>query len=280
MQPPIGPIVGLCALSFIAGICCARLRAKPPKEAARSSAGVEFVRRATAAERELLTRVHEIQTITRKAVGRISWINIFVDGRYLVDLGPDAPAFDDFVKRLADEVFPAYKQRHILSVSFVTAPAFGTHDQQWHIDYKGTEAHILVTMSPFTTDNTTQTLGLEFQECSPTTRSFFEKESMTSISGVLDMQDADFLKVSQLICREFSVLCMKRGTIHRGIANRGSTDRVMLCILVDEVLFPLEEGKYAVASGDLLAKAKEGPTSTVSEEAFAQTWAGSKTWDE
>ena len=88
------------------------------------------------------------------------------------------------------------------------------------------------------------------------------------------------MKVSQLICREFSVLCMKRGTIHRGIANRGSTDRVMLCILVDEVLFPLEEGKYAVASGDLLAKAKEGPTSTVSEEAFAQTWAGSKTWDE
>jgi hypothetical protein len=278
MQSTIGPIVGMCALSFIAGIWYARLRAKVRKV---GSSGIEFVRRTTAAERELLTRVHATQPVAQKALGRISWTNLFVDGRYMVDLGEDTQAFDDFVRRLADEVFPTFKQRNILSVSFVTAPALGTHDQQWHIDYKGTEAHILVALTPFTTDNATQTLGLDVQDWSATTRSTFEVSTMASISGVLDSQGVDFCKVTQLVCREFSVLCMKRGTIHRGIANRGSTDRVMLCILVDEELFDLAEGKYAVASSDLPSKAKEAASAALREpEALSTTWAGSETWSE
>lgn len=210
--------------------------------------GVEFMRRCTQDERELLTRVSGTHNTKLPAGARIQWHNVFVDGKYTIELGQDQSAFDVLVWRLAKEAYPHFKPLKVLSVSFLTSPANGKYTQRWHYDYYGTEAHIIVNMSPLTPDNSTQTIELGMEATKDLHNLL--TDTAVDLNQIFDKQGQDFVLTTQLACREFSVLKINRGTIHRGIANRGSDDRRILCILVDERCYPLHEKAYNTTSSD------------------------------
>ena len=58
----------------------------------------------------------------------------------------------------------------------------------------------------------------------------YEADFGRNILDLLDKENADFLKVVQIVCRSHSIIRMMGGTVHRGIANRSEQERVLFYI--------------------------------------------------
>ena len=98
--------------------------------------------------------------------------------------------------------------------------------------------------------------------------------SFPNLFSILDILHRDSVVIKQLVYRPFCITKMHRGTVHRGLANRGTTDRVMLCIVVDECLYPIHEKGYNTAQSD---QAIGTPVNTTSSH--RSTHYGTTVWD-
>jgi hypothetical protein len=58
----------------------------------------------------------------------------------------------------------------------------------------------------------------------------YEANFGENVLDLLEKENADFLKVVQIVCRSHSIIRMMGGTVHRGIANRSDQERILFYI--------------------------------------------------
>ena len=75
----------------------------------------------------------------------------------------------------------------------------------------------------------------------------YEANFGQDILDLMDKENADFLKVVQIVCRSHSIIRMLGGTVHRGIANRSNHERILFFIHTCPDLFELIEEPLVVS---------------------------------
>ena len=65
---------------------------------------------------------------------------------------------------------------------------------------------------------------------------------------MLEKENADFLKVVQIVCRSHTIIRMMGGTVHRGIANRSDQERILFFIHTCEDDFEFYEEPLVIST--------------------------------
>jgi len=122
---------------------------------------------------------------------------------------------------------------------FIVNPT-GSATQHWHLDYGHDYSSIFVPLTALTPRNAMQYLVL------PETLPPEVLSRATADRDRVDFEDlvahADYVSVRQFVSRPFSVFRLDFGVIHRGIANREASARIMFWISVKKqgALLPVE----------------------------------------
>lgn len=137
----------------------------------------------------------------------------------------------------------AARQKKFSSVidgfGFITNPV-GSCTQLWHIDYTHDSSSIFEPMTPLLTENAMQYCVLPSD--TPIDILHQAVRDLDSVDlATLARADCDY-SVRQAISCTFSLMRLQYATIHRGVSNRASQDRVMFYISVKKSsdLLPLE----------------------------------------
>lgn len=207
---------------------------------------MDWIRRASEHERDIADGLYAAclaSTLGREQSAEAYWYNVWSDGKYNISV-KDVNGLQAFLEILTAELFPEWSCRSLVSVSIIVSPVGMRTTQPWHLDYTGTEGHCLIPMTPFTTGNATQ--FVRGQWTGPVLEHLKTVTGVPLLEEVLQRSDREFVEMSQVICPSYSVLRMVPGTLHRGIANMESFDRVMLCIVVNTS--PIVIAESAVSS--------------------------------
>ncbi|MBI3744405.1 MAG: hypothetical protein HY261_09005 [Chloroflexi bacterium] len=166
---------------------------------------------------------HADEWPARRAAGEIFWLNVWqrTDGASIRDL-----PLDRWVRQL---IARYYRDEAVLldGYGFVLNPA-GSRTQAWHLDYSEHYSNLLVPITPLTPQNATQYIAL------PASLPEHVYRRAIADTDVVDVPllEAHGATIAQLAAEQFAIVKMDFGTVHRGIANRGSDDRAMFYVSV------------------------------------------------
>lgn len=121
-------------------------------------------------------------------------------------------------------------------------PLHSQKDQHYHFEYSKRTGVMLIPLTYMTTKNATQYLNNFVPKSKPKlgVRSFnnFGENDIE----LLEHENVDFLEVSQVICRPYTVLKIGCRTIHRGIRNLGGFARPVIYLTFGEHDYTIKEG--------------------------------------
>lgn len=172
----------------------------------------------------------------RLAAREIFWLNVWHDEADDEEVGDAARVSDPEVARVLDKwcrkAARKYAGRKAIldGYGYVVNPKGSSKYQPWHIDYTTDAAVIWIPITPLTPENATEYITL------PPNTPDIVLEQVASYVDEVDVAElanaVDYYVINQTIAKPMSVLFMGRGTIHRGIPNAGSTDRIVFYISV------------------------------------------------
>jgi len=197
--------------------------------------GMKVLRMLTSEEQTLIQSVYESTKHTLLREAEITWTTLYPDS-HLVDF-PQQKNLHEWVTSVISPLFqhiPSGTPLHT-SYGFLLNPSNSTKNQRWHEDYTSTAVTLMVPLTKVTQKNTTQYLN-EYVK-----REYREK--LLDTPDFLQVEGLESIVISQIICREYSLLQLLPGTVHRGIANGESWDRIVFWITVDEKPLPVEESQ-------------------------------------
>lgn len=169
----------------------------------------------------------------------IFWINLWQ--RSAADKPKDfaeAAELDRWTRALVGEAY-AGESVQLDGYGFIINPV-GSKAQPWHVDYTMDYSTIFIPLSRLTTHNCTQ-----YAVLSPGAPEAARRTIAANLNAI-DFDEltaaCDYVSVRQLLARPFSVVRMDFGTVHRGVANTGDSERVMFWISVSRSreLLPVE----------------------------------------
>lgn len=179
--------------------------------------------------------------IPKKDEKKIYWVNFFHNGQVHPQFLRDDKWGDMniWIQSLIKECWKG-ETRVLLSCGFIISPAQTTEDQNWHHDYGRNVSNLFIPMTLVTEKNGTQYLRhpsgpMKINEDDEKDQNYPSPDKM------LDEQKADYLEVCQPIVRPFSILKMSSGTVHRGIANKETTDRILFFVCTNDKELELGE---------------------------------------
>jgi hypothetical protein len=178
--------------------------------------------------REALARLREATSKTWDrsiAKKEIFWLNVWQedDPDEVIDLADAALAekLHALARRLATE--HAEPGALVDGYGFIVNPV-GSKGQVWHVDYTTDAAVIWVPVTAYTAHNATQYVTLPADT---------PDDVLHDIASYVDEVDLDdvsarvpWLGVHQMIAAPMSIVPMGRGTIHRGVPNKGKEHRI------------------------------------------------------
>jgi hypothetical protein len=164
-----------------------------------------------------------------EARGVVFWLNLWSINE---EVGESPIAADERLHAWACERAADWFAEEVVTLDgygFTVNPA-GSRAQPWHIDYHNDYASVFVPLSALSTDNATQFITLP-----PSMPADVMERACADVSHI-DIEQlishADGVTVSQALAPPFTALRLEFGTIHRGVANVGSTTRVMFYLSV------------------------------------------------
>lgn len=124
----------------------------------------------------------------------------------------------------------------------------GSRSQEWHLDYSVDDASLFVPMTPLTTHNAPQYIVLP--PSLPDELHARATQNPDVVDVDLLVREAPYVSVRQLLAKPFSLLRLDFGTIHRGIANGETSERVIFFASArrTDALIPEEPLMQAVAT--------------------------------
>jgi hypothetical protein len=117
----------------------------------------EVIRTLDSSEQTLLQTVFDLEYKPINTT-EIHWINIFLNGQIVAQASENPHVLElvDWTKSQVNLLFPDFKEKHILSISFIINPAGSQKDQKFHCDYTYTSGNIFIPLTKTTTLNATQ----------------------------------------------------------------------------------------------------------------------------
>jgi len=219
-----------------------------------SPAGFTHLGMLAESEQRLLTGAwHDVQRLMtdewNESIGRraVFWINIWQRSG---DAGYLAVDRVDELDRWAGQMPAHYGSDVVLDGYGLIVNPVGSSAQEWHIDYTLDYGTVFVPLTELTPEN-----ALQYAIVSPGVPESAYRDATVDLDSV-DLRKlaraADWISVRQLLAPPFSVLKMDFGTIHRGVANRGDSDRVLFWISVKKEgeLLPPEPVVQVIAGAD------------------------------
>jgi phosphatidylglycerophosphate synthase len=199
-----------------------------------SPAGMTLLGTVPGPEQELLTgawhdveRLVESEWSTSVARRAVFWINIWQrsgDGdRLAVERGEE---LDEWARQLVGHYGPGVD---LDGYGLIVNPV-GSTSQEWHVDYTLDYATIFVPLTELRPEN-----ALQYAILPPGIPETTYRRATADLDAVDLRQlvrEGDWVSVRQLLAPPFSILKMDFGTIHRGVANQGDSDRVLFWISV------------------------------------------------
>lgn len=137
----------------------------------------------------------------------------------------------DWTKSQVNLLFPDFKEKHILSISFIINPAGSQKDQKFHCDYTYTSGNIFIPLTKTTTLNATQYIKTPLS-CSRMDRNNNFGDTPESI---MIKENVGSIEIAQMTSLPFAMLKMHPFTPHRGIRNLDNYARIQFCVAVDSV---------------------------------------------
>ena len=207
------------------------------------SDGIHYRRHCKEEEIYLLNKTFDICKVLfkiPKKEEKIYWINLFHNGQVHPQLLRDGQWSDMnvWVHSLMKEFWD--NPRVLLSCGFIISPAQTKDNQNWHHDYGRNVSNLFIPMTPVTENNSTQYLRHPGGKMKVNEEDEKEQNYPTP-DQMMDQQGAPYLEVCQPIVRPFSILKMEPGTVHRGIANKEMTDRILFFICTNDKELDLME---------------------------------------
>lgn len=225
--------------------------------------GINFMRSCVEIEKKLIQEVYDLSSKflslkpTNEKERLIMWGNLFVDGQFHTEFEHhhSCQAFHSFVEGLVKEMYS--DQRDILSYGFISSPSHGTETQNWHHDYSQTVSNLFIPLVQTTNNNATEFIRHPNGEMN-----LFKhpKNNANQIDGgchkidhcgggaknevngqdanqyhpephlMFETEKTEYLEISKVIARPFSILKLTPGCVHRGVANKENVDRVLFFI--------------------------------------------------
>ena len=199
-----------------------------------SPAGMTHLGIVPAPQQELLTGAWRESVALMESEWEVSlerravfWINIWQrsgDGERLpIERGEE---LDAWARQLAGHYGPDVD---LDGYGLIVNPV-GSTAQDWHVDYTLDYATIFIPLTELRPEN-----ALQYAILPVGTPDAVYRRATADLDAVdlrLLAREGDWVSVRQLLAPPFSILKMDFGTIHRGIANQGDSDRVLFWISV------------------------------------------------
>jgi phosphatidylglycerophosphate synthase len=207
--------------------------------------GIHYQRPCKEEEVYLLKKIFEecrvLFKIPKREETKIYWVNLFHNGQPHPKLAQDGQWSDmnAWIGSLMKEFWPG-QTRVLLSCGFIISPGQTNEDQQWHHDYGRHVSNLFIPLTPVTVNNSTQYLRHPHGRMKINADDENE-QNYPSPETMLDEQQVDYLELCQPIVRPFSILKLAPGTVHRGIANRELTDRILFFVCTNDKAMDLQE---------------------------------------
>jgi phosphatidylglycerophosphate synthase len=199
-----------------------------------SPAGMTHLGTVPGAQQELLTsawrdvaRLMEDEWSASVARRAVFWVNIWQRSGGGERLAIDrVEELDEWARQMAEHYGPGVD----LDGYGVIVNPVGSTPQQWHVDYTLDYATIFIPLTELRPENALQYAVLPVGI--PETVYRRATADLDAVDLRLLARGGDWVSVRQLLAPPFSVLKMDFGTIHRGVANQGDSDRVLFWISV------------------------------------------------
>lgn len=153
----------------------------------------------------------------------INWYSVYMNKDLTVPKNDFWIRFHNTIQKIFYET--ERKEEKMFSYGFLVNPVNSQKDQFYHFDYAGKTGSLFISMVYHTTENSTQYLSDFVPESKPDLGPRNYNCYGYSDIELLEKEDADFLEVSQIICRPYIIMKGGKRTIHRGIKNRTKTAR-------------------------------------------------------
>jgi phosphatidylglycerophosphate synthase len=201
-----------------------------------SPAGLAHLGTLSAREQELLTgawrdveRMMADEWAASVAGQAVFWINIWQrsgdGGKLAVDRVEE---LDEWARGLV----PHYGTDCVLDGYGLIVNPVGSSPQEWHVDYTHDYGTIFVPLTELRPENALQYAVLPRDV--PETLYRRATQDLDDVDLRLLARESAWVSVRQLLAPPFSVLKMDVGTIHRGVANQGESERVMFWVSVKQ----------------------------------------------
>lgn len=193
---------------------------------------MDWIRHITEDEQHIVQDVYEtcLAYQMMDKVNDIYWYNVYSDLQYHIQ-SSNIDELEQFIEVLGQELFPQWTRRSIVSVCIIVAPLEMTGNQPWHIDYTGREGHCFIPLTPLTLLNSTQFIRKKWTDDE---LQKLQSASFPDLERLMQCVNTSTINVEQVVCKEYSILRMQPGTVHRGVMNQGTRERVMLCIVFND----------------------------------------------
>jgi len=175
------------------------------------------------------------------------WINVGLNGN-IVTQHPDVLEFNNWVHDIVNEAFSTWKEKHILSYSFIINPKNSTVDQKFHCDYTYSSSNLFIPLTEVTTLNATQYIKTPLKNAR-----MDELNNFGTIEEIMEKEGVDALEIGQMVSKPFRLMKMHSFTPHRGIRNFDNFNRVIFCISVDNFYHELKEKTIFKEINDITA---------------------------
>jgi len=201
--------------------------------------GIEVVRRLDDDERKLLDESFEVSkhlAVPKDVNGELYWLNYYVDRKFVVEF-PQRDAFHSWVIQQIETLYD-WPEYHIISYGFIISPPHGTVDQRFHYDYTHTSSNLFVPLTKITPLNATQFVT------EPLKAHYDDIQWLGDAEDLMEKEGRP-IELHQVIVPPHSLLRLRPGTPHRGVANRDCYTRIMFFCTIDRVWYPINEKSYS-----------------------------------
>jgi len=208
-------------------------------QSSEKNIGMEVVRNLDPDERKLLTESFEASrhhAVPKDLKGELYWLNYYVDRKFVLDF-PQRQEMHEWVVKQIETIYE-WPEYHIISYGFIISPPGGTVDQRFHYDYTHTSSNLFVPLTKLTPLNATQYLT------DPLKAHYDDIQWLGDAEDLMEKEGRP-IEIHQVIVPSLTLLRLRPGTPHRGIANRDNYTRILFFCTLDRVWYPINEKAYS-----------------------------------
>lgn len=173
----------------------------------------------------------------RRRAKKIFWINLWQEDEEEIETRRGTvtiadPGLARALHKWCRRAVRKYCERNAIidGYGFIVNPMGTREYQAWHLDITTDAAILVIPLTPFTDRNATQYITLPSDTPEDALEEVASNTDEVNVRALA--RRVDGLMVHQAIADPMSVLYMGRGTIHRGVANTGTEDRIAFFISV------------------------------------------------